>query len=40
LTAALFAGVALAWGIGFLEPEHLHHDHPPGVHDHPHPHPH
>jgi zinc and cadmium transporter len=24
LTAALFLGVALAWGIGFFEPQHVH----------------
>lgn len=46
LSAALMAGVALAWGIGFLEPEHTHnhvnavetreHDH----HDHDHHHHH
>ena len=27
LTLALFLGVALAWGIGFLEPEHTHETH-------------
>ena len=27
LTAALFLGVALAWGIGFLEPMHAHEEH-------------
>jgi len=35
LTAALFAGIALAWGIGFLEPEHTHHhDHDHAAHGH------
>lgn len=32
LTTALFLGIALAWGIGFLEPEHSHA--PPGGHSH------
>jgi zinc and cadmium transporter len=27
LTFALFAGITLAWGIGFLEPEHAHESH-------------
>ncbi len=27
LTVALFLGIALAWGIGFLEPAHTHHSH-------------
>lgn len=30
LTLALFLGVALAWGIGFLEPEHVHQPHEHG----------
>jgi zinc and cadmium transporter len=37
LTAALLLGVVLAWGIGFLEPAHLHEDHDHG-HDHGHSH--
>jgi zinc and cadmium transporter len=38
LTLALFLGIALAWGIGFLEPTHSHlsHDHPAGAHEHTH----
>ncbi|MSR58600.1 MAG: iron permease [Planctomycetaceae bacterium] len=31
LSGALFLGVALAWGMGFLEPEHAHH--PPAAND-------
>ena len=38
LTLALFLGVALAWGIGFIEPAHLHHDHDHTGHNHAHPH--
>jgi zinc and cadmium transporter len=37
LTAVLLAGIALAWGIGFLEPSHAHqhhHDHAPHAHEH------
>jgi zinc and cadmium transporter len=44
LTAALFLGIALAWGIGFLEPEHSHehggHAQPTHGHDHSHDHSH
>ena len=38
LTAALLAGIALAWGIGFLEPSHAHphHHEPSSAHDHAH----
>ena len=40
LTLALVLGIALAWGIGFLEPKHaheLHHeDHAHELHDHSH----
>jgi zinc and cadmium transporter len=38
LTLALFLGIALAWGIGFLEPVHSHqpHEHPPNGQDHVH----
>jgi zinc and cadmium transporter len=32
LTAALFAGVALAWLIGYFEPEHAHQAHDHGTH--------
>lgn len=32
LTLALFLGIALAWGIGFLEPHHSHHGHSPVSH--------
>ena len=41
LTAALLVGIALAYGIGFLEGEHAHqhhHDHQEGSVDHAHPH--
>lgn len=41
LTTALFAGVAIAWGIGFLEPQHVHdrqaHE---AIHQHDHDHSH
>jgi hypothetical protein len=30
----LFAGVAIAWGIGFLEPAHVHHGHSHDAHEH------
>lgn len=39
LTSALLVGVLLAYGIGFLEPEHAHHEHGPNDargHDHTH----
>jgi zinc and cadmium transporter len=38
LTAALLLGIALAWGIGFLEPQHAHELSPPAAtgHDHGH----
>jgi zinc and cadmium transporter len=36
LTSALFAGVAIAWGIGFLEPHHVHHGHQHEAHEHEH----
>jgi zinc and cadmium transporter len=35
LTLALFLGVALAWGIGFLEPEHSHEAHETHAHEQP-----
>jgi zinc and cadmium transporter len=40
LTLALFLGIALAWGIGYLEPEHTHgpHEHSSGAPSHGHPH--
>jgi zinc and cadmium transporter len=39
LSATLMAGVALAWGIGFLEPEHTHdHSKSPATHVHDHHH--
>jgi len=34
LTTALFAGVAVAWGIGFLEPKHVHEGHSHEGHSH------
>lgn len=40
LTLALFAGIALAWVIGFLEPKHtheVHHQQPRETHGHSHP---
>ncbi|HUE70191.1 MAG TPA: ZIP family metal transporter [Pirellulaceae bacterium] len=36
LTAALFLGVALAWAIGYFEPEHAHEAHDHGTHKHVH----
>lgn len=33
LTGALFAGVTVAWGIGFLEPHHVHHGHSHEAHE-------
>lgn len=36
LTSALLIGVLLAYGIGFLEPEHAHHGHDHGSHSHSH----
>lgn len=36
LTLALFLGIALAWGIGFLEPEHAHDSHHEQGHSHTH----
>jgi zinc and cadmium transporter len=36
LTVALFLGIALAWGIGFLEPAHTHHSHEPDQMQHSH----
>ena len=38
LAGSLLVGIALAWGIGFLEPDHLHQDHPHQHDDHAHPH--
>jgi zinc and cadmium transporter len=39
LTAALLVGIAIAYGIGFLEGEHAHEHHPHGGQtDHPHAH--
>ena len=40
LTAALFAGVALAWAIGYFEAEHAHEGHEHGTHAHQHAHEH
>jgi zinc and cadmium transporter len=34
LTAALFVGVGLAWGIGYFEPKHAHDVHEHGAHQH------
>ena len=36
LTVSLLLGVTVAWGIGFLEPSHLHHHDESAVHDHDH----
>jgi zinc and cadmium transporter len=36
LTLALFLGIALAWGIGFLEPSHAHESHEPAESGHRH----
>jgi len=36
LTAALLVGVAVAWGIGYLEPAHVHSHHNHGGHAHSH----
>ena len=36
----VLAGVAVAWSIGFLEPEHAHDPKPPADHKHSHDHPH